>query len=399
MIRTYIPRLQYMQTIKPFIGKDIIKVIIWQRRTGKSYILYQLMDIVRASWVPEKKILYLNKEWNEREHIKNHNDLLKVAGQYTHLFIDEIQEIKDRELALRDLQAKGKHDIFITWSNADLLAWELSSKLGGRYVSFSIYPLNYSEFLSFHKREDSKESFVLFAKYGWLPYLCNIPLEEDVVSSYLSDVFDTILLKDIVKRYNIRNVDFFEKLLSFLAHNIWSIFSANSLSDFLLSQKIVLSPLVILNYLRHSLKALFLHEAQRYDIKGKKLFEIRQKYYFTDIGIRNTMVWSYKQLDIWQILENIVFNHLTSHGWTCMVGEYEWKEIDFIAQKWNQKKYIQVAYLMESKTTQQREFWAFNGIDDWWEKIVISMDEFSFPSEKWIKHIHIRDFLLDDLTK
>lgn len=395
MNNDYIKRDNYIDKIKPFIWKNLVKVFIGQRRVWKSYLMYQLMDFLLWKNILKEEIIYINKENIKWDYIKNYDDLYNEVKKYKYIFIDEIWDIIEWEKAIRSLQSEWNHDIYITGSNSNLLAWELATFLSWRYISFDIYPLNYKEFLVFHKLEKNEESFYKYIEFGGLPYLKNLKLDSEVVNSYLKDVVNTIILKDVITKFNIRNIDFFRKLIWYLAKQIWNIFAAKNISDYLKSQKISISTNVVLDYLGFSKEAMFLNEVSRYDIKWKKIFEIRQKYYFTDIWLRNVISGWFTTLDIWWILENIVYINLVSNWWKLKVWEINKKEIDFIAEKDWKKIYIQVAYILESEETKNREFSAFNWILDNWPKYVITMDKNASWYIEWIEHKNIIEFIWD----
>ena len=309
MIKKYITRQNYLDRIKPYIGKDIIKVITGQRRVGKSYLLFQIMDIITAS-DPEAQIIYINKELYKFDFIDNYKALLeyikeKAGGKKNrYVFIDEIQDIDQFEKALRSLFAEGGYDIYCTGSNAGLLSGELATYLSGRYVEIKVFCLSYIEFLDFHKLQNNSGTFLKYIKYGGLPYLINLKLEDDIVYDYLKNIYNTILFKDVVKRHRIRNIAFLERLTIYLAHNAGSLVSAKKISDFLKSQKTNISPNVVLNYLSHLESAFFIFKVLRSEIAGKKIFEIGEKYYFEDLGLRHTII-GYRQTDIGKILERV----------------------------------------------------------------------------------------------
>ncbi|MBW7954709.1 ATP-binding protein [Candidatus Gracilibacteria bacterium] len=398
MNKTIILREKYLSQIKNFINKDIVKVIIGQRRVGKSYILLQIIDEIKNTLgVKKEEIIHLNKEDIAWDGIRDYNDLYNVVKDFKYIFIDEIQDIELWEKAIRSLQSSGKHDIYITGSNSNLLSSELSTFLSGRYISFQIFPLTYKEFLEFHNLQVSGENFLKYIKFGGLPYLTNLKLEEEIVYSYLKDVVNTIILKDVVARNNIRNVDFYKKLITYLSSEAGSIFSAKSISDYLKSQKISISPNIVLNYLENSINASFLNKVSRYDIKGKKIFEIKEKYYFTDIGIKNALLGGYFKIHISGILENIVFVNLIANGWEVKVGEIGDKEVDFVCEKAGNTMYIQVAYLLENDKTRNREFASLLAINDSWPKYVLSMDDEASGSIEGVKWMSIDRFLVERL--
>lgn len=398
MIKTYKKRKHYLEKIKPFIDKDIIKVIVGQRRVGKSYLLFQIMDAIKEKH-KNANIIYINKELSKFEKIKNHKDLLEYIEKNSkpkgknYVFIDEIQDIEKFEKALRSLNASGRYDIYCTGSNADLLSGELATYLSGRYIEINVFSLSYSEFLAFHKLKNSPESFLKYLKYGGLPYLIHLELNDEVVYDYLRNVYNTILFKDVVSRYKIRNIAFLEDLVWYLADNTGSLVSAKKISDFLKSQKINISPNIVLDYLSFLAQAFFIFKVPRSNIGGKKIFEINDKYYFEDLGLRHSII-SYKQMDINKVLENLVFLHLKIAGYKITVGQLGKKEVDFVCEKKGERMYVQVAYLVTEENA-EREFGNLLAIRDNYPKMVVSMDEVIGDSKyKGIKHLHIRDFLV-----
>ena len=399
MIKTYIPRDRYLSRIEPFFGKEMIKVLTGQRRVGKSYLLFQIMDMVKRLGPKDGRIIYINKELHEFDAIKDYRGLLEyIAGKSEgakniFVFIDEIQEIDQFEKALRSLQARGGYDIYCTGSNAELLSGELAGRLSGRYLEIKVFGLSYPEFLRFHKLKDSGDSFLKYARYGGLPYLVNLKLEDDVVGEYLRSIYETILLKDIVARYGVRNVNFLERLAEFLAGNIGSLVSAKRISDFLKSQKTNISPNVVLNYLSLLASAFLIFKVPRADIAGRKIFEIGEKYYFEDLGIRHA-ISGYRHGDINKILENLVFIHLKMSGYKVNVGKLGDREIDFVCEKAGERLYVQVAYLLKDEETRAREFGNLLAVKDNYPKIVVSMDETAGGGFKGVEQLNIREFLL-----
>ena len=399
MIKTYIERGQYLSKIKPFFGKEVIKVITGQRRVGKSYLLFQIMDMVKRFGPKDARIIYINKELHEFDAISDYRDLLKyIAGKSSgakrsFVFIDEIQEIGQFEKALRSLQAEGGFDIYCTGSNADLLSGELAGRLSGRYIEIKVFGLSYAEFLRFHKLEDGGDAFLKYIRYGGLPYLINLKLEDDVVYEYLRTIYGTILLKDIVMRHGARNVNFLERLAEFLAGNTGSLVSAKRISDFLKSQKTNISPNVVLNYLSFLTSAFLVFKVPRADVSGKKIFEIGEKYYFEDLGIRHAII-GYRHNDINKILENLVFIHLTMSGYKVNVGKLGDREIDFVCEKSGERLYVQVAYLLKDDAARSREFGNLLAIKDNYPKVVVSMDEAAGNGFKGIEQVNVRNFLL-----
>jgi len=400
MNKIYKKRPYYINKIKPYIDSNLIKVLIGQRRVGKSYILLQLMDEIKAK-DPKANIVYINKEENEYDAVVNYRDLIVYAEKRAkkrvknYLFIDEIQDIANFEKALRHLSAKKTFDLYCTGSNARLLSSEIATGLSGRYIEIPVHALSYQEFLQFHHLKAGEGSLLQYIRYGGLPFITNLALNDEVVYGYLQSIYNTIILKDVVARFNIRNVNFLNRLLEYLADNIGSLVSANRISDFLKSQRIKTTPNIVLNYLSYLSSSFIIREVNRANVKGKKIFEINEKYYWEDLGLRNSLV-GYKADDIGQMLENLVFLHLARLGFKINVGQLEDKEIDFVAEKAGKKIYIQVAYMIGNKTVKDREFGNLLQIPDNYQKIVVSMDKLTGSDYKGIKHYQIGEFLLHD---
>lgn len=392
-------RTHYYNRLQPFIDKGIIKVLTGQRRVGKSCILIQTMNEIMQN-NPQANIIYINKEQDEFRNIKNDVDLSEyvekklVKNKQNYLFIDEIQDITGFENSLRSLQSAEKCDIFCTGSNAKMLSSELSTYLSGRYIEFKIHSLSYTEFLEFHKLNDDDNALKKFLTYGGLPHLSHLTLTDEVAFEYLRNVYSTILLKDVVARENIRNVDFLETLVDYLADNVGNLFSANNIHKFLKSQKIDVSVNIIVNYLKALSNAYIINKVQRIDVKGLKKFEIGDKYYFEDLGIRNCKQYLEYAKDINKLMENTVYQHLKLNNYNVYIGKLDEQEIDFVAIKNDIKAYFQVAYLISDEKTHEREFGNLLKIDNSYPKYVITMDVFSSGSNyKGIKQIHLREFL------
>lgn len=396
--RQYIQRKILIDRIEPYIGNSLIKVLIGQRRVGKSYLLFQLIDEIKKR-TPNTTIIYIDKEDFQFEHINTYTKLIRFVESKqkdknnTALFIDEIQDIKDFEKALRHFQGQAKYDIYCTGSNANLLSGELATLLAGRYIQIKVFSLTYPEYLQFHKRDDTNESLLDYIKYGGMPHLINLRNDEAVYYEYLRNIFNTIVLRDIIARYHIRNVSFLQDLIRLLADNLGSIVSAKRISDFLKSQKISIQPRTVLEYLYFLESVLFIERVKRSEIEGRKIFEIGDKFYFEDLGMRHAII-PYQQKDMGKILENLVYHHLRANNYTVFVGKQGEKEIDFIADKNGQTIYIQVAYLIIDDSTHQREFGNLLAINDNHRKIVISMDEMATGNYKGIEHWNARKFLM-----
>ncbi len=396
-----IDRPIYTSRITPFINKGIIKVLTGQRRVGKSCIMKQLMRHIKES-VSNANIIYINKEYEVFNELKSHEDLSSYVLNRlkedcpNYLFIDEVQDITGFEHTLRSLQARNSCDIFVTGSNASMLSGELATYLSGRYIEFHIHSLGFSEFLQFHKLDPSVQALRSYLSFGGMPYLTNLPLEKELVFEYLSNVYSTILLKDVVKREGIRNVDFLETLAVYIADNVGNLFSANNISKYLKSQHVNISSLQVGNYIKSLRNAYLINRAQRLEIEGLRKFEIHDKYFFEDLGLRNCHLNFSLQRDIHKLMENAVYNHLRLLNYSVFTGEQtSGREIDFIGLKNEWRIYAQVAYRIESETTKNREFGNLLAIRDNYPKYVISMDEWTSGSNvDGIMHIHLIDFLM-----
>lgn len=398
MERTFIPRPSYLKRIEPFIGKPVIKVLVGQRRVGKSFLLLEIRESLRARGVGDDSILSINMEQHEFAGIKTDGDLIgyvearrKKKGT-TYLFIDEIQEISDFEKALRSLLSGGQTDIFCTGSNAKILSGDLATYLGGRYVEIRVRALSFPEFLEFHGLEASPASLEKYFRFGGLPFLIHLPFEDQAVGDYLRSVYGAILFKDVVSRHGIRNVAFLERLTAFLADNTGNLLSAKRISDFLKSQKIRISPNIVLNYLAYLREAYLVHRVPRSDLAGKRIFEIGEKYYFEDLGLRHAII-GYRQTDIHKILENLVYNHLAGSGYDIAVGRVEDREVDFVCRRGGERLYVQAAYLIADEKTKEREFGNLLLVPDNYPKVVVSMDEMAGGDYKGVIHLKALDFL------
>jgi len=392
-------RKGYIDRIKPFMQKSVVKVLTGQRRVGKSFLLYQLIEEILGK-EPDANIIYVNLEDFTFSSLQTAEDLHSYIISHSkekaknYIFIDEIQDIPGFEKVIRSLLLNEDNDIYITGSNAKMLSGELATYLSGRYIEFKIYSLSYSEFLEFHGLTESETSYELYSRYGGLPYLLNLPLEDETVNEYLKSVYSTIVFRDVVSRYKLRNTLFLEKLIQFLSENIGNLFSAKNISDYLKSQHTTISVNQIQSYTEYLNNAFLIHRVERYDLIGKRVFEIGEKYYFENMGIRNIVI-GYRITDKAKILENLVYNHLLYKGYDIKVGYYGDKEIDFIGEKNGEKLYIQVALKIDSDKTAEREFGNLLKIQDNYPKIVVTKDTFSGNSYEGIRHCPIRQFLME----
>lgn len=393
-------RRKYLEKIRPFMGKDLIKIFTGQRRIGKSYMLKQLIEEIRSS-DPDGNIIYIDKELEEFSRLRNSEDLHGyvmhhlVEGKHNFLFIDEVQEIESFQRCLRSLLNQKQCDIYCTGSNATMLSGELATLLAGRYIEFSIHGLSYAEFLEFNQIADSKENLNLYLTLGGMPYQFHLGLNPVIVFEYLQSLYSTILLKDVVSRENIRNVSLLENLVSYLADNTGSLFSAQNISKYLKSQQINIPTQTVINYLKALTNAYFVHKVSRADIQGLKIFEIGEKFYFEDLGLRNCIRTFNYRGDIGKLMENAVFLHLLRNSDTVYVGKSGDKEIDFMAEKNGERVYVQVAYQLGDENVINREFGNLADIPDNYPKYVVTMDEIQPRNTyKGIRQINLKEFLL-----
>jgi predicted AAA+ superfamily ATPase len=388
-----------LEKVRPFIGKQMIKVFTGQRRVGKSYLIKQLINYI-CKEDKSANILYINKEDLAYDAIKNALDLNNYVllhtkkGVKNYVFVDEIQEITDFEKTMRSLLLDPCYDLYCTGSNANIVSGELATLLSGRYIEIPVYSLSFNEFLLFHRLENTNDALNKYLKYGGMPYLKNQELTDNIVFDYLKGVYNTVIYRNIIRRYDIRNTAFLENLIVFLADNISHIFSAKKIENYLKSQKINIASSQIINYLNQLSSAYIVHRVKRMDIAGKKIFEFGEKFYFEDLGLRNA-IFEYKQSDIGKIIENVVFNHLLYHNYSVLVGQADKNEIDFVARRNGETLYVQVSYLLQEQKTIEREFSNLEKIKDNYPKIVVSMDEFSGNSRNGIHHKYLRDFLTE----
>ncbi|NCC25048.1 MAG: ATP-binding protein [Deltaproteobacteria bacterium] len=391
----------YLNRIRPFFGKPVVKVITGMRRVGKSCLLRIIKEALIASGLQEENILLIDKESLEFDFLATATDLYRHSIAYfgdlagpKALLVDEIQEIEHWERAVASILGRGDIDIVITGSNASMFSVELATKLSGRFVEFPVYSLSFSEFMAFRDSQcgPMDEEFRRYLRYGGLPGIHHMYLNDEIIFQYLKGIYSTILLKDIVSRHSIRQVNLLERIAFFLFDNIGQIFSANSIASFLKSQHLRIGVDTVANYLRYFQDALIAHKAPRYDIKGRRYLELYEKYYLGDTGLRHAVL-GFRETDIAQILENVVYLELLRRQYEVSIGKIGDREIDFIATRENQKLYIQVTYLLASPETMDREFSPLLAVDDNYPKMVLSMDTMLGNDFQGIKRMYLPDFL------
>ena len=399
-----VERKEYLQKLWSWKDEQVIKVVTGIRRCGKSTLLKQYQNKLKSAGVTEEQIISINFEELENEPLLDYKSLYQYIKErlcedkMTYIFLDEIQKVTSFEKVVDSLHVKENIDIYITGSNAKLLSGELATYLAGRYVEFIVYPFSFAEFLELYHsvfpEETVQKSFQQYILYGGMPYLANIRYADEPSRQYLQDLFNSVQLKDIVKRNKIRDVDLLERIMAYVMANVGNTFSASSLAKFLKSEQRTVAPETILNYIRYCCDAYLFYQVKREKVQGKQILASNEKYYIADHGIREA-VFGGNAKDINLTLENIVYLELLRRGYHVTVGKNQDKEIDFVCDKRGEKLYIQVTYLLASEETIQREFGVYDTVRDNFPKYVVSMDEFDM-SRNGIKHRNIRDFLLDE---
>lgn len=399
-----IKREKYLKRIRPFYEQDLIKVITGIRRCGKSVILNQIMDELRQSGVKDEQIIYINFEFTDYIDIndaKKFNDFIEkklINKNKYYVFFDEIQNVDRWEKVVNSLKAKYNENIsiFITGSNSDLLSGELATHIAGRYVSFKIYPFTFDEVCELKDIKDKdkyelERTFDDYIIWGGMPqrFLMNDELQ---IKTYLSDVYNSIVVKDIIERFKIKDLDLFNKILTFIMTTPSQTFSADRLTKYLLNENIDVSKMTVYNYLEYMCRALLINKADRFDVRGKRILNGKYKYYLTDLGFTNILNDG-KKKQISTYLENIVYNELVARGYNVNIGMLENGEIDFIATRFEEKEYYQVTFHLSDDII-EREFGVYKNIQDNYPKYVISCDTFDF-SQNGIIHKNIIDFLLN----
>ncbi len=396
-------RQSYLEKIERFLGKDTIIILTGQRRIGKSYILRLFRD--KVSQDERANVIYIDKEKHEYDDIQTYRDLnayidaRRDRSKTNFILVDEIQDIEEFEKSVRSYYEEPDIELIVTGSNSKMLSSDLSTLIGGRYKEIYIQALSYEEFMLFHQLPDSDDTLARYIQFGGLPGLVKMGLDEQDAREYQTDVYHTVLLKDVIMRNKIRNVPFLENLVRYLADNTGKIISANSIAKYMKSQGDNVTSTAIINYAKYLCDAYLIHKVNRYDIHGKKLFESNDKFYFEDNGLRNALAGGSREGDIEKVIESIVYNHLIRLGYEVTVGQLQAGEIDFVCKKpKGQKIYVQASYIIASEETREREFGNLSAIKDNYPKYVISMTPLvGRQDSEGITHLHLRKFLTEGL--
>ena len=401
-----IVRERYMRLIRDFMDKPVVKIITGMRRSGKSALLELTRQELLSRGVNAKNIIFINFESLRYEALKDYKALYaqiaakaEQADGRVYILLDEIQEVNAWEQVINSLRVDFDCDIYVTGSNAKLLSGELATLLAGRYVEIQVYPLDFGEYLDFaaqnedEARLSKQEHFANFLRFGGLPGIHQMKWEESRVMQYLHDIYNSVLLKDVIARNKIRDTALLESIVLYLMDNVGNTFSAKTISDFLKSQGRKLSTETVYNYLKALESAFLIHKVVRFDIKGKRILETQEKYYLADLGLRHA-VMGYRDNDIAGILENTVYLELLRRGFSVNIGKQDVAEVDFVANRADERAYIQVCYVLTPENT-EREFSPLEAISDNYEKLVLSTDTLLRINRGGIRQKNIVDFLLD----
>ncbi len=399
-------RNEYVSKINNYLSNRLIKVLTGQRRTGKSYILRQIMKHLTETGVSARNILYINKEFTDFDFIENSTDLDEIIKLYIekikpkgkiYLFIDEIQNISSWEKTINSYSQDytREYEIFITGSNSELLSGELSAFLSGRYVEFQILPFSYIEYISFFNLENSKQNFLQYINSGGLPELFNLQNEE-TKRHYVSAVKDTILFRDVIQRYRVKDAKLLEDIFLFLINNASNLISITNIVKYFKGRNRKTNYETVANYIGYLKNSFLVHQAEKYNISGKETLAGTYKYYINDLSYKNYLYPGFSY-GVGYKLENIVYLQLINMGFNVYVGYLRNKEVDFAAIKNGKIIYIQVAYIMPTEETFNREYSSLKSIKDNFPKIVVSLDDIMFEDYEGIKHIqawNLQEFIL-----
>ncbi len=401
-----IERKEYYDYVERFIDKPVIKVITGIRRAGKSTMLKLLQMHLESRGIDKDKIIYINFESMKYYNIRTSktfydyiSDLIKT-DQRVYLFFDEIQVVDRWEEAVNSFLVDFDVDIYITGSNSNLLSSELSTLLTGRYVQFRMYPLSFNEMLKFQSElvgEQDKNTLIeKYIRIGGFPAVHIASYDEETAYMIINDIYDSIVLRDVVQRYNIRNIELLNRIMKYIMDNVGNTFSAKSISDYFKSQYRKVDITTVYNYIDALVSSFIIEKVNRYDVHGKEILKTQEKFYLADQGIQHA-VFGYRNRNISGVLENIVYNELTRRGYSVFIGKMKDKEIDFIAERKNEKVYVQVTYKIESEKTIEREFGPLLTVKDHYPKYVVSMDDKFEDNIEGVKHVYLIDFISSDL--
>jgi len=394
-------RTFYLDKVRPFIGLDIIKVLTGIRRCGKSVLMEQIMDLIRHELDTSGHILYLNLELGENRRFLGkgalHDYVLdasrRAGGKKMYVFLDEISDVEEWETCVNSLRAHKNVDVYITGSNSKLLSGELATHLTGRYVEIRVFPFSFAEFCTANPQLAKDASFDAYLKFGGMPFLSHLSLNEQPCVDYLNDLYNSILMKDIVRRHKIRDVELLSRIMGYVLSETGHTFSAASIQRYLRHENRPVSFETVMNYLSFGEEAFLFSAAKREDLIGKRILDVDAKYYVTDHGMRQAIVGGNARRDIDRTLEAIVYREFVRRGYQVTIGRVKEKEVDFVCQRAAERLYVQVCYVMATEETQAREFAALKAVPDQYPRLVLSMDRVDMSAEG-IVHKYLPDFLI-----
>ena len=397
-------RTEYMQRLKAFKDNKIIKVVTGLRRSGKSTLLEMFRDELLQSGVQPEQIQYINFELMKYDAVRNYKQLYDLVTEKAlpdkknYLFFDEIQQVSGWEKTVNSLSLEYDADIYVTGSNAYLLSSELATLISGRYVEIKMLPLSFKEYYSYYRDmgKSREELFNNYLKYGGLPQLLSLPQDEQTIGTFLSSIYDTVILKDVLGRNKFKDIDLLKRVYAFVCGNVGSITSTNSMAKYIANEAkldTTVRPATIGNILEMLENAFIIYRADRYDVKGKEVLKSLEKYYLADTGLKNTVV-GYSLENYGHSIENVMYLELLRRGYQVYVGKNDTKEIDFVAISKEETRYFQVTETLADKTTQEREIAPFRSTHDFYEKTIITADKTYVTNVNGIKIVNLIDFLL-----
>ena len=396
-------RVDFLEKVRPFVGLDIIKAITGLRRSGKSVLLKQIMNLILEEIDPSAKCVYINLEEDENKRFITkgvlHDHIIEIArgnmDGKTYVFLDEISEVEEWEKAVNSLRVKDNIDVYITGSNSKLLSGELASYLTGRFIEIKVAPFSFREFMAVSPECDRESAFDSYLKFGGMPFLSHLGYRESPSRDYLVDLYSSIMLKDIVRRHKVRDADLLSRIIWYAMSESGHVVSAANIQRYLKSEHRSVAFDTVMSYLRFGEEAFLFSLAKREDVMGKHILSVDEKVYAVDHGLRRAIVGGDVGRDIERTLETIVYREFLRRGYDVRIGRIKEKEIDFVCEKGGERKYVQVCYVMESELTREREFSALLRVPDQYPKLVLSLDRVDF-STAGIRHKKIPDFLLED---
>lgn len=395
-------RRDFLEKVRPFVRLDIVKVLTGLRRSGKSVLMEQIRDMILREIDPAGKYLYVNLEEDENKHFLQkgvlHDYVVKTADankpSKTYVFLDEISDVEEWEKCVNSLRTRDFIDLYVTGSNSKLLSGELATYLTGRFVEIKVSPFSFREFLEVQPGKDSGAAFDAYLKSGGMPFLAHLGYREEPSREYLADLYSSILLKDIVRRHKIRDVDLLERIIGYAMSESGHVFSAASIQRYLKSERRAVAFDTVMNYLRFGEEAFLIKSVKREDLMGKRILSVDEKVYAADHGMRRAVVGGNAMRDIDRTLEAIVYQEFLRRGYDVRIGRVKEKEVDFVCEKGENRMYVQVAYVMESEETREREFSALMAVPDQYPKMVLSLDKVDF-SHSGIVHRYLPEFLAE----